>query len=143
MEQQSWLFRAGVALILAAALAGLAIPHFALPRLALSGHLIGLLQGMFLLIAGLLWPRLTLGPSQSRVAFGLLVYQAIAAPLANLLGAAWGAGMSIVPMAAGAARGTTIQEAAVELLLRSAGASLIISLALILWGLRRIKPVSP
>ena len=142
MEQQAWLFRVGVALILAAALVGLAIPHFAVPRLALSGHLIGLMQGMFLVIAGLLWPRLSLRATQSGSAFVLLVYQAVAAPLANLLGAAWGAGNSIVPMAAGAAHGSSVQETIVALLLRSAGIALIVSLMLILWGLRRIKAAS-
>ena len=142
MEQQAWLFRTGIALILASALVGLAIPHFAAPRLALSGHLIGLMQGMFLVIAGLVWPRLSLGPPQSRLAFVLLICQAIAAPLANLLAAAWGAGISIVPMAAGTARGGNVQEMIVALLLRSAGIALVVSLILILWGLRGIKAAS-
>ena len=139
MERQSWLFRAGIALVLFAALVGLGINHFAVPRLALSGHLIGILQGTFLVVMGLLWPRLSLGPVQSTLVFWLLIYQSVAAPLANLLGAAWGAGSSIVPIAAGGAQGSTAQEIVINICLRSAGAALIISLALVLWGLRRGK----
>lgn len=140
MEKQSrLLLQSGIALFLVAALVGLAVPQFTVPRLALSGHIVGLLQGMFLVLLGLLWPKLNLGPTQARVTFTLLLYQSIAAPLSNLLGAAWGAGNSIVPMAAGAAHGTAAQEAVVNAGLRSAGGALIVSLVLILWGLRGTK----
>ena len=88
-RQAMWLLRAGIALFLAAALLGLAISHFTVPRLALSGHLIALLQGIFLVVLGLLWPRLSLTPIQASLAFWLLIYQAVAAPVANLLAAAW------------------------------------------------------
>jgi hydroxylaminobenzene mutase len=120
---------------------GLAIPHFTSPRVALSAHLVGILQGMFLVVVGLLWPKLSLSPAQSRLAFGLITYQAVAATAANMLAGLWGAGNSIIPMAAGAAHGSNVQEAVVSIGLRSAGAALIGSLALILWGLRR--PAAP
>lgn len=136
-RQAMWLLRAGIALFLAAALLGLAISHFTVPRLALSGHLIALLQGIFLVVLGLLWPRLSLTPIQASLAFWLLIYQAVAAPVANLLAAAWAAGNSIVPMAAGAAHGSAAQEAVINIGLRSAGAALIVGLLLILWSLRR------
>jgi len=136
-RQAHRIIRVGVCLFLVAILLGLAIPHFTVPRLALSAHLVGILQGMFLLTMGLLWPRLAFSSTQSNVVSWLLIYQAIAAPLANLLAAAWGAGNSIIPMAAGSAHGSSVQEAVVNIGLRSAGAALIVSLALILWGLRR------
>jgi hydroxylaminobenzene mutase len=44
-------------LFLLALFVGLAVPKFALPRLALSTHLLGIMQGTFLLVAGSLWPR--------------------------------------------------------------------------------------
>lgn len=130
------LLQIGVTLLLLSALLGLAVPQFAVPRLALSAHLVGILQGLLLLALGLVWPRLRLGPAQSRIAFWLVVYQSIAAPLSNLLAGAWGAGNSIIPMAAGAAHGTAAQEAVINAGLRSAGAALIVGLVLILWGLR-------
>ena len=144
MEKQSRiLLQFGVALFLFAALLGFAVPHFAVPRLALSAHLVGLLQGMFLVVLGMLWPKLNFGSTQAKVTFWLLIYQSLAAPASNLLGAAWGAGNSIVPMAAGAAHGTTVQEAVINIGFRSAGAALIFSLALVLWGLRHAKTTAP
>ena len=130
------LLQLGVLLFLVALLIGLAVPLFAVPRLALSVHLLGLMQGLFLLAAGLLWPRLHFTPTQSIAAFWLLAYGCVAAWTANLLGAFWGAGNSIVPIAAGAARGTNVQESVIVVLLRSGGAALIIGTALLLWGLR-------
>ncbi len=131
------LIQLGALLFLVALLIGLAVPVFAVPRLALSVHLLGLMQGLFLMIAGILWPRLTLARRASSVAFWLLVYGCVAAWTANLLGAIWGAGNSIVPIAAGAARGSELQETVIVVMLRSGGASLIVGTALLLWGLRK------
>ena len=136
-RQSQRLLQTGICLFLVAVLLGLAIQQFTVPRLALSAHLIGILQGIVLVVVGLVWPRLYLAPRQFRLTFWLVVYQAVAAFLSNVLGAAWGAGNSIIPIAAGAARGSTVEEAVINIGLRSAGAALIIGLLLILWGLRR------
>jgi len=131
------LLQVGISLFLVAVLLGFAVSSLAVPRLALSAHLVGLLQGIFLVVLGLVWPRLSLTQAQRRLAFLLVTYQAVAAPLSNLLAAAWGAGNSVVPMAAGAAHGSAMQEMVINIGLRSAGAAVIVSLLLILWGLRR------
>jgi len=131
------LLQVGVGLFLFAVLLGLAIPHFTVPRLALSAHLIGILQGLFLAVVGLLWPRLTLTPTHFKVTFWLLVYEAVAATLSNVLAAAWDAGNTIIPMAAGPAHGSDLQEIVINIGLRSTALALIVALALILWGLRR------
>jgi (hydroxyamino)benzene mutase len=131
------LFQIGIGLFLFSVLIGFAIPRFTVPRVALSAHLIGMLQGMFLTIIGLLWSRLSLRPGQSKIAFWLMVYQAVTATLSNLLAAAWGAGHTMIPMAAGAARGGNTQEIIISIGLRSTALCLILALLLILWGLRR------
>jgi hydroxylaminobenzene mutase len=131
------LVRLGVLLILISLLIGLAVPRFAVPRLALSVHLLGLMQGLFLAIVGMLWPRLVLTPRGLLATFWLLAYGCVAALTANLLGALWGAGNSIVPIAAGTARGTPLQETVIVVVLRSGGAALILGTVLLLWGLRR------
>ena len=135
------LLQLGVSLVLFALLIGLGVSHFAVPRLALSAHLIGIMQGVLLISIGLLWPKLSLGPRALRVTFWLLVYGCIAALTANLLRATWGAGNSIVPMAAGSAHGSALQETVINILLRSAAPALIISLVLILRGLL-VRPVA-
>jgi hydroxylaminobenzene mutase len=133
------LIQLGALLFLVSLLIGLAVPVFAVPRLALSVHLLGLMQGLFLMIAGILWPRLALARGASNAAFWLLAYGCVAAWTANLLGAIWGAGNSIVPIAAGAARGSDLQETVIVVMLRSGGASLIVGTALLFWGLRRAE----
>lgn len=134
------LLQVGIILFLCAALLGLALPYFKIPRLALSAHLIGILQGIFLLVLGLLWSRLRLGPTQSLIAFWLLIYQSIAAPVSSLLAGIWAAGSSIIPIAAGGAHGSAVQETVVNVGLRSAGTALIIGLLLVAWGLRGNDP---
>lgn len=131
------LLRVGSALFLLALLVGIAIPRFAVPRLGLSTHLLGITQGIFLLVLGLVWPRLTLGALPARAANGLAVYGCLAPWTANLLGAIWGAGSPMLPMAAGAARGSDLQEAAIRVLLVSGALSLVSTMGLVVWGLRR------
>jgi hydroxylaminobenzene mutase len=130
------LLQAGGLLFLLGLVVGLGVPAFTVPRLALSTHLLGIMQGTFLLVAGLLWPKLRLTRSSSGTGHVLAIYGCLAAWTANLLGAIWGAGNSMLPMAAGAARGSSFQEGAIRALLMSAALSLIAVAVLVLWGLR-------
>src|SRR5207237_7605682 len=68
------LLQVGVALFLFTSLEGFAIPYFAVPRLGLSVHTLSSLQGVLLLGMGLLWPRLELTVTISRVALWFLTY---------------------------------------------------------------------
>ena len=115
---------------------GLLVQRFSLPRLGLSTHLLGLMQGIFLMVVGVLWPTLRLGKWASRAGGGLAVYGCLAAWTANLFGAIWGAGGSMVPMASGGTQGTALQEGLIRVLLMSSAVSLIVAALLILWGLR-------
>lgn len=144
MESSEWherqghrLLQLGILLFLLALLVGLAIPKFAVPRLGLSTHLLGIMQGTFLMVMGLLWPKLRLGHALSRLAVFLAAYGCIAAWAANLAAALWGAGNGMLPIAAGQSHGSALQEGIIAIALRSAGLSLIAFAALVLWGLRR------
>jgi (hydroxyamino)benzene mutase len=130
------LLQVGAGLFLLGLLVGLVVPRFAVPRLGLSTHLLGLMQGIFLMVAGLLWPRLKLTRAVSRIGCGLAIYGCLAAWTANLCGAVWGAGSSMVPLAAGGAQGSAFQEGTIRLLLASAALCLIGAVGILLWGLR-------
>jgi hydroxylaminobenzene mutase len=136
------LLQLGVALFLFSALVGFAIPYFAIPRLGLSVHTLSALSGVILIALGLLWPRLSLGVTASWIAFWLFVYSDFATLTGYVMAGLWGAGNSIIPLAAGSARGTAFQEGAISVVLYSAAAPALISLALILWGLRIVTPQS-
>ncbi len=133
------LLQVGVALFLFTSLEGFTIPYLAAPRLALSVHTLSALQGVLLLAMGLVWPRLNLGATTSRIAFWFLIYSSFAILAAYVMGAAWGAGNETMQLAAGAAHGSVFQETTIMVVAYSSAPTGLISFALILWGLR-IQP---
>jgi len=130
------LLQIGVALFLFTSFEGFAVSSFAGPNLGRSVHTLSAFSGVLLVALGLLWPRLDLGAAASRVAFWLLIYSDLATVAAFLLAALWGAGGSIMPLAAEGARGSDLQELVIRLVAYSAAPTGITSFALILWGLR-------
>jgi hydroxylaminobenzene mutase len=135
-RQGRQLLQIGILLFLFTSFEGFVIPYFAAPRLGLSVHTLSALEGVLLLVLGLMWPRLTLGATASRVAFGFLTYSALAIIVAYLLAAMWGAGNTTIPMAAGSAHGSAVQELTITVVAYSSAPTGIIAFALILFGLR-------
>ncbi len=133
------LIQIGCLLFLVALLVGIMVPSFAVPRLGLSTHLLGITQGIFLMVIGLVWPRLRVTRAIGRTGMFLTVYGCFAPWTANLLAAMVGAGNSLLPLAAGEARGSSLQEGIIAILLRSGAVSLIAALLVILWGLRGVN----
>jgi len=129
------LLQLGVLLFLFGLLTGLAIPALANPRMGLSSHLEGVLNGIFLVVLGFLWPRLRLGRGASAATYWLAIYGTFANWAATLLAAAWGAGR-MMPIAAGTQHGSAIQEMVVAGLLISLSLAVIAVCGLVLWGLR-------
>ncbi|MGD2114251.1 MAG: hydrogenase [Acidobacteriota bacterium] len=129
------LLQLGVLLFLLGLLTGFAIPALANPRMGLSSHLEGVLNGMFLLALGLIWPRLRLGSAAAAATYWLAIYGTFANWAATLLAAAWGAGRAM-PIAAGAQQGTPAQEAVIMGLLFSLSLAVVAVCGLVLWGLR-------
>jgi hydroxylaminobenzene mutase len=145
MDTSNWasrqghhLLQGGLLLFLVALLVGLMIPKFAVPRLGLSVHLLGIMQGTFLAVLGLLWPKLKLTHMIAWIGFWLILYGFFAAWIANVLAGVWGAGSSLLPMAAGPAQGSPLQEGIIMIGLGTAAMSQITALLLVLWGLRGV-----
>ncbi|MBZ9999709.1 MULTISPECIES: hypothetical protein [unclassified Mesorhizobium] len=130
------LLQLGIALLLFSSVEGFAIPYLAAPRLGLSVHTLGALQGVLLLVLGLVWSRLNLGVAMSRIAFWFLIYSALAILAAYVMASLWGAGNETMPLAAGAAHGSAFQEYAIKAIAYSSAPTGLIAFALILWGLR-------
>jgi hypothetical protein len=57
------LVSAGILLFLIGLLTGLFLPVLPYPRTGLAAHMEGVLNGMFLVLLGLIWSRLTLSPA--------------------------------------------------------------------------------
>ncbi|MBO0694590.1 MAG: hypothetical protein J2P56_00655 [Verrucomicrobia bacterium] len=130
------LLQIGVAFLLLTSFEGFVIPGLAAPRLGLSAHSLMALLSVLIIGMGLLWPKLHLGIAASRLAFWLLIYSSCAIAAAYLLGAIWGAGNSTMPLAAGTAHGSDLQETVIKIVAYSSAPTGIVSFALILWGLR-------
>ena len=130
------LLRLGVALFLFTSFEGFVVPAFAVPNLGRSVHTLSGFVGVLFLATGLMWPMLKLGTTASRITFWFLVYSALATIAGFVVAAIWGAGGSIMAIAAQGARGSDFQEAVIQVVMYPAAPTGIVAFALILWGLR-------
>ncbi len=124
----------GVALFFGGLISGLVIPKLAIPRLGLTSHLEGTMNGMFLILAGLIWTRLNLGPIWLHVAFWTLVYGTWANWGATLLSGIWGTGKS-TPIASAGHTGKPAQESIISGMLTLVGVTDLIAVTIIFIGL--------
>lgn len=129
------LLQLGIVLFLLGLLAGLAGPALANPRMGLATHLEGVMNGLFLVALGLVWPRLSLSPRLQTATFWLAVYGTFANLAATFLAAVSGAG-AMMPIAGGRA-GDATQEAVISGLLVSLALADIAVCLLVLAGLRQ------
>jgi (hydroxyamino)benzene mutase len=138
------LVQLGVVLFLLGLFVGFAVPFLTNPRMGLTSHLEGVMNGMLLIILGLVWPRLTLGEGALKAAFWMTIYASFANFAATFLAAVWGAGRNM-PIAAPEPTATVMQENVVDFLLVTLAAALVAAMVIVLWGLRGLPeaPVPP
>jgi (hydroxyamino)benzene mutase len=130
----------GVGLIVVASLEGVVIPSLPVPRLGLSLHTLSYLQAVMLMTFGLVWPGLNLGAIAASIAWWTYLYSSFSTLMAYLLAAMWGAGGTAIPLAAGTAHGSALQETLIKVVLASGAPPFLVSMALVLWGLRAVDP---
>jgi (hydroxyamino)benzene mutase len=129
------LLQAGAILLTLGLLTGFAVPLAALPRMALASHLEAVLNGILLMVLGLVWGRLALGPRLRAAAFWLILYAAFANWAATLLSAFTGAA-AMMPLAGGGSTGAPHFELAVTVLLLSLSLAIVAGMGLVVYGLR-------
>jgi len=132
------LLQFGSLLILIGLLVGLAIPYLANPRMGLSSHLEGVMNGMLLILLGLVWDKLALGNRGLTSVYWLSLFSTYADLTATFLAAVWGAG-KMMPIAAGTSMGTEFQEALIASLLVSQAISMITVFVLVFVGLSKAQ----
>jgi hydroxylaminobenzene mutase len=133
------LLQLGMVLFLLGLVTGFLVPVAANPRMALSSHLEGVLNGVFLLVLGAIWERLHLAPGARRLVFGLAIYGTFVNWGTTLLAAVWGAGESMMPLAGAGHAGTSGQEMLIAVGLLSLSVSMLVVGGMVLWGLRRLE----
>lgn len=135
-RQARRLLQFGVLLLLLALVIGLAIPALSVPRLGVAAHVNGVVGGVSLLVLGLVWPHLRLSARALGLAFWLAPYSFFMGSLMPLVGGMWGAGGTMLPIAAGTVRGTAFQEGVITAGLVTAGIAVFTLFVLLLLGLR-------
>ena len=132
---QTLLFKLGLILFVIGLISGFAIPVLKNPRMGLTSHLEGILNGMFLALLGLLWPHVHLTHGWGVTAVVLIVYSAYANWLGTLLAAAWGAGRKLAPLAAGDHEASNVKESIFGFLLISLSVAIVIGVVIVIVGL--------
>lgn len=124
----------GVALFFAGLVSGFVIPALAIPRLGLTSHLEGTMNGTFLIVVGLIWDRLELSDLWLVVTFWTLLYGTWANWAATLLAGIWGTG-KVTPIASGGRTGRPAHERIVSAMLLGVGIADVMGVALLFVGL--------
>lgn len=132
-KQAKWLMCLGLILFMLGLLVGLFIPIFKNSRMGLSAHLEGTLNGIFMLILGVIWNKLLFIDRLVKLAFYLVIYSSFANFFAVTIGAITGAGR-MMPIAGGKDANNII-EWVISFLLVSLSISLICACSIILIGL--------
>jgi (hydroxyamino)benzene mutase len=135
-KQASNLLFAGFLLFLLGLITGLIVPVFASPRLAVSGHIEGVLNGIFLIVLGLVWHKLALSGGALKTTYWLVLYGTFANWFAMLFAAVTKAGKMLGVMAGGT-EGPAAAEAVVSFLLITLSVAMVIISVMVLVGLKR------
>jgi len=130
------LLAAGALLFLLGLFRGFAIPGMTNPRMGLSAHLEGVMNGTFLMAVGLAWSRLALGARLRAVAWWMLLYGTFANWLFVSLAARFGTN-ALAPIAGAGYAGTPAQETLVGVGLGSVGVAMVLGCALLAVGFLR------
>jgi hydroxylaminobenzene mutase len=132
-QYAEWLLFLGILLFLFGLLIGLFIPFMTNPRMGLSAHLEGLMNGMFLVILGLLWSKLVLKEKWLTTVFWLTIYGSFANFVAVTIAAITGAG-KMMPLSGGK-EGSMFVEGFISFLLISLALAMIVLCCIVLSGL--------
>ncbi|MDF0693042.1 hydrogenase [Aquirufa ecclesiirivi] len=132
-QQADKLIFLGIFLFFLGLVIGLLIPILAKPRIGLSSHLEGVMNGMFLVILGLIWNRLSLSKFWLKTSFQLAILGTYLNFLTIGLAAATGAG-KLLPIAGGTEQGSFI-ESLITMGLISVTISMLLVCILVMKGL--------
>lgn len=135
-RQGHWLLQAGMALFLLGLITGLFSGMLANPRMGLTSHLEGVMNGPFLIVLGLMWPRLRLGARALTAAFWMALYGTYMNWATTLYGAAAGAGERMAPITGKGFTGTSFEEGVVAFGFISLAFAIIPLCFMVLYGLR-------
>ncbi|GAB4138346.1 MAG: hydrogenase [Ignavibacteriales bacterium] len=134
-HQSDKLIFLGITLFLFGLIVGLFVPMFANPRMGLSSHIEGVLNGIFLIVLGLIWNKIDLSVRWLKINFWLAVYGTFANWFGILVAAIFNAG-KLLNIASQGKEGSPLAEAFVNFSLISLSIAMIILCIITLVGLK-------
>jgi hydroxylaminobenzene mutase len=126
----------GIFLFLLGLIVGLIAPALANPRLAVSSHIEGVMNGMFLIILGLIWPRIKVSARLQKVNFLAAIYGTFV-NWAGILIAAIFDGGQMLGIIAGGNESTALVEGIITFSLISLSVAMIAVCVITLIGLKK------
>ncbi|HRY97652.1 MAG TPA: hypothetical protein P5550_01210 [Bacteroidales bacterium] len=126
----------GVLLFLLGLLVGLIVPLLANPRMGVSSHIEGVLNGMFLIILGLIWEKMALSGKWLKITYWLAIYGTFMNWFGILIAAVFNGGKMLGIMAEGQ-EGHPMVEAVVGFSLISLSVAMVVVCVAVLVGLRK------
>jgi (hydroxyamino)benzene mutase len=135
-NQSDKLIFLGVLLFFLGLIVGLLVPLFVNPRLGVSSHIEGVLNGIFLIVLGLIWHKVDLTDKWLKITFWLALYGTFANWFGILIAALFNAG-KMLGVAANGKEGPGIAEGIVAFLLTTLSIAMLLICIFILIGLKR------
>ena len=126
----------GAFLFLLGLVTGLIQQQLTNPRMGLSAHLEGLMNGTFLLAVGAAWNEVRLAPRSSAIAYWTLLYGTYGNWASTMLAALFGTA-AMTPIASAGHKALPWQEALVTFGFVSIGVSMLVAVVLLLLGFGR------
>lgn len=130
------LIRNGFLLFLIGLLSGFAVPALRNSRMGLAAHLEGVLNGIFLIVLGVVWERFALSQRARLWLFWLALYGCYMNWATTIFAAAFGSSRRMAIAGAGFTA-EPWQDNVVEFGLASLSAAIVSACVIALWGLRR------
>ena len=130
------LVKNGFVLFLLGLITGFVIPVMRNPRLGLSSHLEAVMNGMFLILLGVIWTKLSLSPTSQKWGYALALIGTYTNWATTLLAGFWGAGSELMPIAGGGLQGLFWQEVLIKIGLGTLSVAMISVCIMVLWGLK-------
>lgn len=135
-KQSNRLIYLGVLLFFLGLIVGLIVPILANPRMGVSSHIEGVLNGIFLIILGLIWDKISLSDKWLKITFRLAIYGTFMNWFGILIAAIFNGGKMLGILAEGQ-EGSPIVEGIVGFSLISLSIAMVIISITILIGLRK------
>jgi (hydroxyamino)benzene mutase len=125
----------GIILFLIGLITGTFLMKLLNPRMGLSAHLEGVMNGTFLVVAGLVWNDLVLSDRLKKITYWSLIYGTFVNWFMTFLSACLGTS-KMTPIAGQGYLGTMLQESIVAVGLFSVAFSMLFAVGSLVYGLR-------